>query len=120
MSGCSEGTSISAKISGPTNGSIVSDVRCASQNSEVTVTGTVTRNTIDRQTNLATYSGVRVFVYDTSGRQIGSTPPRLGSIVIDSNGQVQSFHVAVPVRGIPSVCDLDWNAGSPPGVGSQA
>ncbi len=121
LGGCSESPSMSAKVSEPTNGAMVSDVHCMSQNGVVTVTGTVTRNTLDRQANLNTYGGLQVSVYDSVGRQIGSTPPRLGSVDIDVDGQVQRFHLAVPVRGTPSMCDVDWNAGFPPGLrGSQA
>lgn len=120
LGGCSKGPSISAKVSGPTNGSIVSDVRCASQSSEVTVTGTVTKNTVDNQTDFLTYQGLQVSVYDSAGHEIGSTPKKLGSMDIETNGQFQRFYLTVPVRGTPSVCDVDWNAGYPPGVGNQA
>ena len=122
LGGCSEGPSISARVSGPTNGATVSDVRCVKENGDVTVTGTVTRNTVGRHgLNLVTYAGLKVFVYDSAGRQIGSTPQRFGTVDIDTNGQVQRFHLAVSVRGIPAVCDLDWNAGFHPGVrGRQA
>jgi len=116
LGGCSEGPSVSAKISGPTNGAIVSDVLCVKQGGNLTVTGTVTRNTMGRQPNLITYQGLRVFVYDSAGRQIGSTPRRFGSMVIQNHGQVQRFHLKVSVRGTPAVCDLDWSAGYPPGV----
>jgi len=113
LGGCSEGPSISAKVSGPTNGTIVSDVLCVKQGGNVTVTGTVTRNTVGRQPNLVTYQGLRVFVYDSAGRQIGSTPQRFGSMDIQIHGQVQRFHLKlkVSVRGTPAVCDLDWSAG---------
>ena len=121
LGGCSERPNVSAKVSGSTNGAIVSDVRCVKQGGDVTVTGTVTRNSVGRQPKLVTYGGLGVFVYDSAGHQIGSTPKRLGSIDIDINGQVQRFHVTVPVRGTPSVCDVDWGVWNPPGVkGTQA
>jgi hypothetical protein len=115
LGGCSEGPSISANVSGPTNGALVSDVRCVEQNGTVTVTGTVTRNTVGRQANLVTYGGLEVFVHDSAGRQIGATPQRFGSMDIEIHGQVQRFHLTVSLRGTPAVCDLDWSAGYPGG-----
>ena len=120
LGGCSEGPSISAKVSGPTNGALVSDVRCVKQGGNVTVTGTVARNTVGRQANLVTFGGLKVLFYDSNGRQIGSTPQRFGSMDIETHGQVQRFHLTVSVRGTPASCDLDWNAGYPSGVGMSA
>jgi len=91
-----------------------SEVRCVKQSANVTVTGTMTKNTVDNQANLITYQGLQVSVYDSAGHEIGSTPKRLGSMEIETNGQVQRFHLTVPVRGTPSVCDLDWSANYPP------
>jgi len=121
LGGCTGGPSVSAKVSGPTNGALVSDVRCVSQGGNITVTGTVTRNSLGGQANLVTYGGLKVFVYDSGGRQIGSTPQRFGSMDIKTQGQVQRVHLTVAAQGTPAVCDLDWNAGYPSGVrGSRA
>jgi len=67
LGGCTGGPSVSAKVSGPTNGALVSDVRCVSQGGNITVTGTVTRNSLGGQANLVTYGGLKVFVYDSVG-----------------------------------------------------
>jgi hypothetical protein len=121
LSGCGHGatatiSSIPARDHEPTNGAIVTGVRCVTQGHTVLATGTVTKNNLGRSPNLVTYGGLRVFVYDASGHQIGFAPHRLGSGYVETSGQVQHFRQAVSVQGTPASCDLNWEAGFPGGV----
>jgi hypothetical protein len=107
LAGCAQGSRIAATVSQPTDGAIVSSVRCVEDNHGVDVTGTVKRNTEQRQPNLLTYGGLRVSIYDSVGRTIGATH-RLGTVTITTHGTAQSFQLTVSVRGTPAECRVDW------------
>jgi hypothetical protein len=108
LAGCAAGpSSIAAKVSQPGDGAIVSDVQCVQHDGGVNVTGTVKRNTDQRQPYLQTYQELHVSIQNSAGRRIGSTHP-LRTMTITTHGSAQSFRLTVAIRGTPAECQVDW------------
>jgi len=100
---CWSATSLPATVKGSQT-AILSDVRCASQNQSVTVTGTVTAHaaiSVPPHVEVSLFAVVAARIYDSAGTQIGRNKWSASAL---RQGHSRQFDIKAETSGNPARC----------------